>query len=237
MKEIFHLAVTQVRIFPVDIVGFNSLKRSHSIDQIRDKYNLEVVSQFPDELPIELSMIRFKNGEYEFEQNNYLVTNVQIEERRILITINALSNVASEFYKDLIELLTSLDLRAQKPAYDHLVFAQETACIAKLDFSMRDIFESSHIKNFDNLIAEKIQQKDTRLLVYPSSIRFRIKYLDIPDKLKKNKISLSDKDFLLEVRERTDPEDQVFLSTSPTDSETHLSILAELENIIAKSHV
>ncbi len=235
MKEILELIVSQIRVYPMDVIGFSSLKRHSSIDQIRDRYSFEIVPQVPEGFPIEAKAIGFRNGEFEYNKKKYLISNTQIEERRILITVSANSNVAVAYYDDLIEMLTSLDLRSPIPEYVPLLAAQETTIIVKLDFSMRNIFESSLIGSFDNLLKKKMQEENTHLLVYPNSIKFKFKYLDIPNKLKKNRISLSDKEFILEVRERTDPEDQIFFSFSPTDSETHLSILLELEKLIVGS--
>ena len=176
MKKIYDLFVAQIRIFPMDAIGFSSLKRLSSIAQIKNKYNFEVIPQIPEGLPIEANSIAFKNGEFQHQNKAYLVRNIRIEERRILITIGADSNVASELYSDLKELISHLDLRAQKNKYEPLILAQETTCIANLDFSMQDIFESSLGKNIGSLIESSIRDNDLPVLVYPSSIKFKIRY-------------------------------------------------------------
>jgi len=230
MKGIRDLKSTQIRIFPIDEIGFNSLQRSNAKKQIQEKYKLQPSTQmFFESVPGESHKMTFVNGEFFYEGEMVLIDRLSIEERRIIICMSSSSNMVSLMFEDLRKLLIDLDLRDTKSNYKPIVIAQETSCVAKLDFSFTDLFKNTVIADFNSYISKNIKLHGCETEIIPSAIRFKICYIKQPESFIKHKITLSEKDFILEIRDRTAYEDNLYYTFSPTDSETHIKLLIELE--------
>ena len=237
MKNIRELRTTQIRIFPTDEIHFQSLQRQTAINKIKEKYKLKnIITPTIPEIPsIEIQKILiFTNGEFVYKNKTYLVDRLVIENRRIIITMASHSEIADEFYTDLRNLLIELDLRDAKSNYNALVKSEETTCVAKLDFYLYQLFERNFINNFQQTLLNKIESHGCKIEIVPNVVRFKINYLNEPELYRKNKITFADKEFILEVRERTSYEDRIYFTSSPTDTKTHLELLSEINNLIAK---
>lgn len=234
MKGIRDLKSTQIRIFPTDEIAFNSLQRSNAKAQIQDRYKLQSSPQaFFEGLPGETNKIAFTNGEFVFEDKVFLIERLSIEMRRIIICMASQSSIVESMFEDLRKLLIDLDLRDSKPDYEPIVTAQETSCVAKLDFSFTDLFKDTVISGFNDYLSKNIQSHGCETDIIPSSIHFKISYNKQPDSFEKNKVTLNDKDFVLEIRDRTSFEENLYYTFAPADSETHIKLLSELEKRVA----
>ena len=234
MKSIRELKNVQIRIFPADEIYFQGILRTSSIKVILEKYSFKSVPTVPEGIPIPIRVIQFENGEFGYKNKNYLVTRLAIEERRIIIEIEAKSGISDAFFRELHDLLLGLDLRETKPTYKPLLKSEETTCVTELDFSMLEFCKGTTLSQFQEKLVKHTPSHGSKLNAYIRSIRFRIGFLTLPLELKERRITLSDKEFILEVREKTSPEDKIFLSSSPTDTETHIMLLKELEKLISK---
>jgi hypothetical protein len=235
MKEIRELKSTQVLIFPIDEIGFKSFQRDSAIKKIQEKYKLKYNPPMMFEgIPSELRPISFTNGEFNHKDKSYLIERLNIEERKIIISMVSHSKIVNALFDNLRALLKGLDLRDTKPKYEPLVKADETSCVVKLEFSIRELLENSPLSHFHDYLTDKVQSNGFEIEVIPSVIRFKISYLKQPESFKKHKITLTDKDFVLEVRDRTSYEEQIYYTFSPTDSDTHIDLINKLENVISK---
>jgi len=235
MREIRELVVKQIRIFPIDEIGFQSLQRQNAIKQIQEKYSLKFNPIMFEDFSGEQPNIVFKNGEYQHKNKPYLIELLSIEPRRILIHMCSNSKIADSFFTNLRDLLISLDLREGKSTYKPLLKSEETECVVKFDFCYKDIFKNSPIYDFNDYLTKNITSHACKIEVLPSALRFRISYLQLPDSLKKQKVTLDEKYFVIEIRTRTSYEDQIYFTFSPTDTETHFKLLNELEKRIISS--
>ncbi|MDY6968484.1 MAG: hypothetical protein SVR08_07520 [Spirochaetota bacterium] len=101
-----------------------------------------------------------------------------------------------------------------------------------LDIKLDRFISNVKLNKIEELISTK-HNYDARISFIPYSVRFQISYNDIPEKLVKNKISISDKSVLIELREKTEPNDQIYFTVSPTGTETHLELLNTIEKMLA----
>lgn len=235
MKDIRELIVKQIYIFPVDEIALSSLQRKNAINKIQEAYSLKYSPTMFEGIPNESQSLAFNNGEYSWNKKTYLINNLSIEPRRILLTCSSESKIADSLFKNLRELILNLDLRESKPIYKHILVAEETQCVVKLDFHFNDVFKNSPLYTFHEYLKKKITSYESKIEVRPSALRFKISYLQLPDYLKKHNLSLLDKDFVLEMRNRTDAKENIYYTSSPTDSETHFNLIKELEKRITSS--
>jgi len=229
MKEIKYLKTTQVMIFPSDDIYFHGLNSESSIQKILSSFSL---TRIPMPSQFQIPQLLFQNGAFIKDSKTYIIEQLSIEERKIIINILSSSDISKSFYNELQKLLISLDLREEKGSYVPLICTYETTCVLKLNIKLNRF--SGDIKL--NEIKEIISKKDNYgsvISIIPNSIRFKISYNDIPEKLLKIKIAISDKSFVVELRDNTDPEDQIYFTVSPTETETHLELLKVIEKMLA----
>lgn len=230
MKGIRDLKSTQIRIFPIDEIGFKSLQRPSALAQIQEKYKLKPNPQIILEgIPAESHVMSFTNGEFNYENKVFLIERLSIEERRIIICMASPSNIVELLFDNLRKLLIDLDLRDTKSKYEPIITAQETSCVTILDFSFADLIKDSVLSDFNDYMLKKVQTHGCKIEIVPSAIQFKISYLKQPDSFGKHKFTLNEKNIVLEIRDRTAYEDNLFYTFSPTDSETHIELLNELE--------
>ena len=233
MRNIRLIKTTQVMIFPADDIDFYSINRDSSIKKIQSQFSLQRL-QIPGHIPIQVQpQVVFQNGEFKFNNMLYNIEQLVIEERKIMIIILAETEISNAFFQELSILLKSIDNRINIGTYMPLITTYETVCVSSLDLEFGYFLQKIDHNKLHTIIAEKNSHGAT-VKIIPSSIKFQIRYYDIPAKLKNNKITISDKSLILELREMTDPSDHIFFSASPTDSDTHFKLLELLEEMVRK---
>ena len=230
MNAIKQIKTTIITIFQVDDIDIHSLKRDSAIQKIQDNFQLKKL-QLPGQIAIPLNQIILQHGEYKYNAKSYTLDQIIIEERKITINILSNSEIADCFFEDLVKILKSIDTREHVGTYEPLIKTYETACVLKLNFSLDKAIKNINHRELNKVISENNSHGATITLI-PSALKFQIQYSDIPEKLEKNKISISDKAFFIELREMTDPYDKIYYTTSPTDTRTHLTLLKTLEEMI-----
>jgi len=231
MKDIKFIKTTQIMIFPSDDIDFYGINNDETLQVIISKYQLSKVT-IPAQFSVPLPQILLQNGSFRQKQSKFIIEQLIIEERKIVINILSDSTTSNAFYSDLRTLLIALDLRKSKGSYEPLVSTYETTCILKLNFKFGQLCPRIPITKLENKISENVTYSSS-VSIIPSSLRFQISYDKIPEKLLKNKISISDKHFVIELREKTDPDDQLYFTASPTDTETHFELIKILEDTLS----
>ncbi len=231
MKDIKFIKTTQIMIFPSDDIDFYGINNDETLQVIISKYQLSKVT-LPAQFSASLPQILLQNGSFRQKQSKFIIEQLIIEERKIVINILSDSDTSNAFYSDLRALLISLDLRQSKGSYKPLISTYETTCILKLNFKFEQLCPQIPIRKLENKISKNTTYSSS-VSIIPSSLRFQISYDKIPRKLLKNKISISDKYFVIELREKTDPDDQFYFTISPTDTETHFELIKILEDTLS----
>lgn len=232
MKDIRLIKSTQIMIFPADDIDYHSLSRDYAFQQISTSFSLQRIS-IPDQFPIISPQIILQNGEFTHKEKTYIIEQIVIDDRKIIFKILSSTQIADIFFSEFKKILLSLDLREEKGNYEPFIKTYETACILKLNFKLAQIMKEFDYKKIENIISKK-HSHGAKINLFPSSIKFSINFSDIPEKLQKNKITISDKNMILEIREKTDPDEQIYYTVSPTDSETHLELLNMIEEMFEK---
>ncbi len=228
MKNILKLAVTQIRVFNADTIGFQFFRTTAATESIRQRFGFSIPPSPFAGLPVEIGSMQFATGQFELDSKKHLVESLVIEERRILFTMEASSEVAHAFFDSLRSTLLELDLRDDKPAYEPLIVAEETVCIAQLSFDISALLNDK-LLNLQEDLKKAAQLPGGDVEIFPASVKLAIHYSIIPEELKLKKVGLSDKEVAFEVRAKTNPSDRVFFTKSPFGSATHISLIEKLE--------
>ena len=232
MKKVHKLSVTQIRVFPVDMLGLEFFRISGANDRIRERYSFAspTASQptFPFAIPAEVAM-QFVSGQYEQDGERIVIERLTIEDRRILFTIEGSSASANSFYADLKELLEQLDTRKDRPDYEPLVTADETTSVVQLDIPFNALL-SKPLMKLQKEMEKAAQFPGASVNLFPTAIKFSVRYLATPPELARKKVVLSDKEIAIEVRAKTDPNEQIYFIKSPFSSDIHLRLVNELED-------
>jgi hypothetical protein len=204
-------------------------RRPDAIKILNESFKLQVLTQ-AEAFLVNPNQIVFRNGLFEYKKINYFIDELVIDDRRIIIKMTAPSEIIDQFFTSLKDVLSKIDIRQNRADLAPLLTTYETTCICKLDIDLSKYFSNSLFnEEISSSILSQIDSHGSKLVMNPYTLRFRLEYLDIPPKLRRNKIALSDKFLTIEYRERTDPSDQIFFTSSPSQTKAHFAILESLE--------
>jgi hypothetical protein len=230
MKEIKSLQSTLIMIFPADDIHLPSIKRKDSVKLFNDKYNLEL-NKVPDSIPFPQNNIMFRNGEFRHQGKLFIINEIIIEERRLIIRCLGPSETIDAFFSQFRKDLKSLDIRDNKGDYAPILSTYETICVCHIDIDFFDMCNDKFNKYLKE-IEDDLPTYTAKMSLMPFSIRIRIDYHDLPERLRKERISLADKFLTIEQREKTNPADKIYFTASPTETRTHFALIEKLEKTI-----
>lgn len=231
MDNIIHLQSTTVMIFKSDEISIPSLRRIETLNHLNKVYKMQLVQQV-DPFMINQNQMIFRNGEYFYDDVLYIIDEIIIDNRRLIIKMSAPSEIMDIFFNIFRDELISIDVRKRKSKFVPLITTYDTSCVCYLNFDLIEYLGGKNIKSLTDNIEDKIPKYDSKISLTPSSVKFKIDYFDIPVNIRKNKITLSEKNLIIEYREKTNPDDRIYFTSSPTKSDAHLEILKAFEDYI-----
>jgi hypothetical protein len=231
VKDVIDVTVSQVRLFAIDCLPFNELRVPVNARKIQETFKFGNVQIDPFGI-----QVSFANGIFECRGKSISVLSLSFEQRKIFIQIRGRSPAADAFYSAISKILQSVGKDSKVTKYEPLLKAEETNCISTLEIDFEDLIASSLWK----LIQTDIKEKFRTPYGNPKSIAFKnvsfeVKYELLDPRLSEYEVALSNKLFTIEPRAGTPLSEKRFFTSSPTDSETHLAILEEIEKVVAKS--
>jgi hypothetical protein len=232
MRDIVDLAVTQVRVYPTDSLPFAELRRPDSTKRLKETFRFENIQLDP--LNVQLT---FTNGTFEHRGKSIHVLSLTVEQRRVVIQLRGRSPMADAFYSAFASLLQTLAGRSKSSkALEPLLKVEETSCVAVLDIDFDDLIALPLLRFLQTEGVSKLRTKyGAPKSINFKSLSFEVRYASAPQ-LEEHDVTLSNKLITIEPRLATPLREKCFYTTSPTDSETHISILETLEKEVAKHH-
>jgi len=229
MDNIIQLQSTIVMIFKADEISIPSLRRIEALNHLNKVYKLQLAQQV-DPFIINQNQMIFRNGEFFYDGDLYLIDEIIIDNRRLIIKMSAPSDIMDTFFNIFRDELINIDVRNKKSKYVPLITTYDTSCVCCLNFDLIEYIGGENIKSLTDSIEDKIPKYDSKISLIPSSVKFKIDYFDIPANIRKNKITLSEKNLIIEYREKTNPDDRIYFTSSPSRSDAHLEILKAFED-------
>ncbi len=233
MKEITDLTVTQIRVFPVDVVPMSMITTKSCIEKIRGDLSVSEIETRP--FIDGTNSIIFRRGESRTGKRIIVINRIAVESRRIILEVAGTSKETNQVYDVLLSSIASVanvDLESLRLP---LLLAETTQCVATLDFNFEALFNNSFIQLLNGRVEKKATTKIAKASVRPLAVAVEITYQIKDETLTKNKISMNPKQFVIAPRLGTPLEARRYSLSSPFDSDTHLKLFRDLEEVITKT--
>jgi len=230
LKNITDLKVTQIRIFPVDVVPLSVITTKSCVDKVREALSVAEVEVRPF---IEgKDIIVFRRGELRREKGLIVVNKVEVDPRRIIVEVEGMSEDGNEVYEAFLTTVATvadIDLESLRTP---LLVAETTQCVLTLDFMFDALFSSAFVDFLKQKVEKEACSNVAKASVRPLVATAEITY-DITDKaLVDNKITMNPKQFTIAPRPGAPLDERKFVISSPFDSDTHLKLVDELNKAI-----
>lgn len=227
MKDIVDLNVTQVRLYPNDVLPLPALALERNLAPFREVLRFKTVS--PTESKPEAVTLVFLKGEIEHEGRAHLIDELIIEAQRLTFSVFGSSAVANALYDEVRKILIAADPAGVFAKAKPYVTTEETGCIVTLDVDFRKLFSPPLLQFLEKTVRPRTSTQIATSEVVPFKFSAKLSYEILDPDLKKAGVRLLDKALTIEPRMRTRLEDRRYFTQSPTDSETHLNLLQAFE--------
>ena len=233
MKNIADLAVTQIRIFPVDVVPLSVITTKSCVEKIRDALSVGGVELRPSIEGKEIFV--FRKGELRRENRLTVINKIEVDPRRIIVKVEGTSKDGNEVYEAFLSTVAEVANVGLEDLRTPLLVAETTQCVVTLDFALSALFNSAFVEFLNEKVEQKAYSNLAKTSVRPVATAAEITY-EITDKiLIDNKISMNPKQFNIAPRPGAPLDAKKYVISSPFDSDTHLKLIEELNKVIART--
>lgn len=222
---------TLIMIFRPDELPYGVLSRDDTADRLGVRYSL-TQERPPFSIPGTQPNLVYVNGKSDTDEKPVLIDRLVVEARRILLTVSADTASARRVFEDLKVFIGEVELRDTDYEYAPVSLTFETQSTTEMSIDFVDIFKGSALPNINDHLSITLPNHGSEIDIYPTSVRFRVGYRNPPAVLSRSRINLVDKYLVLEVKDKTEPSDRIMQSVSPADSETHLKLLTDIEQLV-----
>lgn len=231
LKNITDLTVTQIRIFPVDVVPLSVITTKSYVGKIREALSVGEVEVRPF---IEgKDIIVFRRGELGREKGLIVVNKVEVDPRRIIVEVEGTSEDGNEVYEAFlttVAAVANIDLESLRTP---LLVAETTQCVLTLDFMFDALFSSAFVEFLKQTVEKEACSNAAKASVRPLAATAEITYNITNETLVDNKITMNPKQFSIAPRPGAPLDARKYVTSSPFDSDTHLKLVEELNKAIA----
>lgn len=232
MKDIVDLRVTQIRLYPIDVLPLSTLAIAKNLDPFRERLRFKTASATGEKPEL---AFHFVNGEIEHGGEVYLVERLAIEPQRLTFSLVGPSIVGEAFYEEVRKALEAADPTGVFGKSEPYIKSEETSCVATLDVHFRKLFSPSLLQFLEKTVHPKVSRSVAKTEVIPFNFAARISYELLDPELTKIGIRLSERKLIIEPRIRTHLDERRYFTQSPTDSKTHLALLRSFEKVFGAS--
>ena len=177
--------------------------------------------------------LAFQLGLFQTEDEEIVITNLEIEERKIIINVEGDKRAASLLVDDLMGLLSELADSANEDLLTPIIEANESELVVKLDFNINSVISPNYLALVEKDVKPELGLGNSTTQIRPASIRFEVEYLPDDFNLQDNKIALTRKEMILQRRPGYPLEENVFVSKLPANSDVHIKLLEKIEALFS----
>jgi hypothetical protein len=231
MKDISELSVSETKLFGADIIPFRSLVTATYLTKFTAPFVFKHVDIVEDDNKNLLGVL-MNTGEFKIDDKVHPIEFLMLERAKIAFKMHANSEITRKFYHTVAEYLSGIDGDGQFKKNKPLIETMATTCVATLDFDYTDIFSkkmNSFISKDATKACAEVIEDVARIQILPRSLVFTVNYLVTEKRLLDNSARIDPKQLVLEPRVGVSLKERRYFTSSPTDSKTHLHLLAELE--------
>jgi len=236
MANVRYLSVTQVRIFESEVLPAGFARMPIASSTLQQKFMFQQTT--PAGPPISLDpsgALLLNNGEHEYQGRHYAVPQLLLESRRIVLIYLGPSAAANAMIDEVIEIVKAIDQFGKDKNYAPLILTEETSTVVKFDVPFAKLFSSGLIGTLQKNLDRYIDSPSAKVNLIPNSVKIRVSYTNIDDRLIKNGIQINDKELQIELRNQTDPAEGIFFIKSPNSSDKHNELVEYLEKTLQQA--
>lgn len=201
---------------------FNYLRLNKSLNDLKNLFSFEILIPNDSMLLDNPLVLDYRNGHFD----NFLIKRLLIENRKVVITINASSDILNNAIKILNDYLSSLH-NSYKLEIAYMTFTTEI--FSEFSFKYSEIFSRKLLK-----INKLISSADKNIKsVNPHGLLFKIIF-NTPNELLANNIILAEKEFKFEKKLHTKDDENIYYSSLPLPSKEHIAVLNFIEELFQK---
>lgn len=181
--------------------------------------------------------IGLNNGLYNANDGKEIViNNLTIESRKINFRIEEVTGYADEYYLFIKKYLSGLSNNLQDDFLMPVISVDETELISNLNFSAQSLFsENLYNQMTENMLntASVASNNLSKARLGGIQINFQIDYEPVDFALfADSRINVNRKEFTIQIATGYGVNDKVYFSKAPLNTDTHLKILADLEDAL-----
>lgn len=230
MAEVKSIQCTCIYLYEPDEFILQNLYSPGVINGLQNEFGLSPAA--PLTIPrINLSSVMFAGGSYNYEGKAYSIESINIEHRKIAIIGQCPTRILEKFYSDFLEIISTHDPRSNPPNFISIINTFETIAVCKMTHPITSLFKDGVVSQIPEAVHSIINNHGSTVIVEPFSVKYRIKYRDVPKNIIENKIQLVEKTLTFEVRDRSSITDRLIFTTSPCDYDTHMKLVEIVEGL------
>ena len=177
--------------------------------------------------------IQFVLGKANVEDEEINITNVKIEDRRILILVEGNSEDADKVWVQLRTYFARMAQVEDDTYLDPLLIARESVIITKMDITIEDLVNPMYLKFVNEDVVGAAKSDLANAWSQLNLLTFNISYEPVDSKhLEQVRIGLSRKEFSISPRTGYPLSEKVFFSSGPFDTDTHIKLLEKFEKSV-----
>jgi len=220
MAEILQLFSITRHLYQPDALPLARLQLESSLQRLKERYRFTGTAAAPG-VPLLASAGEFlPHG----STSPVPVQQVAFVSNAIEVQVSGDTKTAEELHRDLRAFLAEIS-GGQKPSFPEYAMSVQTLAIVRLGIPVEALFSDKLNRYMTNVAIPAFKLADAELHVQLARLQWVVNYTrDATDYHYEPKL------FTLEPRFGTRLSDQIYYTQSPTDSETHLRLLEEIEN-------
>jgi hypothetical protein len=219
------MEVSQIRVFPSDEIPFYVFQLPTFLKNLQELFHFQNIQ------PVSTGNLSATIGSVLIDGSEFSVSSLTLEPRRILITTVASSEISTKCYEKLMQILIESDHFPSSKSYIPTLVTEETVTVNTFSFSGAEFVSGCRMADFFDRAIELFKTNECNISIQPIGIKYLIKYKDLPEKLIKSNIQLTDKEVVIEARILTDQAERLFYVKTPSSSSQHIEILQVLDNL------
>ncbi len=226
MRDIADLEVTQIYLYAAGQIPHKHIQTGNSVDQIRERFGFRGVMPAGSELLFEGGVIEVpKHGKVP-------LTRLQLSDRRIVLSVAANSAVAADAFGVIRSMISQMDPGSNFDKAKPITFREETGCVVTLDIDWEGFFNPAVVRFLQGPVTEALSDEEATVSIAHAKYRFTFSYSVKSQAIPQSGIILAPKDFVVEPLANVPLSERRYLTGSPTDSETHLKLVQQLESVL-----
>ena len=221
MIEVRTLATVRHEVYAVDDIPLLNVLSRTFLTVFCSKY---VITPTPSDASLE-AQLSFANGVYATPEGAVQIDNINIDQRKVTVRCQAPTSVTSALHAQVMQDIYAAGLPGRAPM-KKISCIDETTAVVRLPFEFSQIMNTGSARKVFDVVSKSYDKAGA--LILPSSIRFKIKQLEVDTELTKNNVSVPDMFITIEQREPSDPADCLYYTVSPLDSDAHFRMLESI---------